>query len=46
MDKIDLEVNYIDGKNLGVTKPKLRIEIAFKSKRPISFTTKLEFYDD
>lgn len=46
MDKFDFQVNYIDGKNLGVTKSKLRIEVSFTSKYARNFTTKLEFIDD
>ena len=41
-----MELRWIDGKNLGITKSRLKIEACFKSKKPLSFTTKLEFYDD
>ena len=43
---IPLEINYIEGKNLGVTKPKLKIEVCFMSPRTMSFTTKIQFFDD
>ena len=45
-DKLDLNITYPDGKNLGITKSKIRVELSFVRKRPLSFTTKLEFMDD
>jgi hypothetical protein len=41
-----LEITYPDGKNIGVTKKRVRIEVTFCSKKPISFCTNLEFSDD
>lgn len=41
-----LEVNFVEGDLLGVTKNKIRVEIVFQSPRPISFTTRLEFHDE
>ena len=42
----DLNINFPEGKNLGVTKSKIKVEVSFKSNKPLSFTTKLEFFDD
>ena len=36
----------MEGKNLGITKNRLKIEAYFKNNRPLSFTTKIEFYDE
>ena len=41
-----LEITYPDGKNIGVTKKRVRIEVSFISKKPISFCTNLEFSDE
>lgn len=41
-----LEISYPDGKNIGVTKKRVRIEVSFISKKPISFCTNLEFSDE
>ena len=43
---INLKVNYIEGRNLNVTKTKLRVELQFQNSKPQSFTTKLEFSDE
>lgn len=43
MDKIDLQLIYLDGKVLGVTKSRLKMEVTFCHNKPISFTTKIEF---
>lgn len=42
---VDVKVNFLDGTNLGVTKKKIRVEVSFKSDKPISFTVKINFYD-
>jgi len=39
-------LEFPEGKNLGVTKPKLRVDAVFKSKKPLSFTVELNFIDD
>jgi hypothetical protein len=31
---------------VGISKNKIRVEVRFISKKPISFTTNLEFFDD
>ena len=43
---LNLKVNYIQGKNLSITKQKIKVELQFSHTKPISFTTKLEFQDD
>jgi len=46
MGLVNLKLNYPDGKNLNVSRKKIRVEITFVSDRPQSFTTKLEFVDE
>ena len=43
---IPVNIRWLDGKNLGITKHRLRVEAYFKSKKPLSFTTKIIFSDD
>ena len=42
----NLQLRYLDGKNLGVTKNKIKMEVSFSSEKPFSFTTKLDFADN
>lgn len=42
---IPLELNFPDGISLGVTKAKIYVEAVFTSKRPLSFTAKIDFLD-
>jgi hypothetical protein len=44
--KLNVNLAFPDGKNLGITKNKVRVEVTFSSKKPVSFTSRLEFYDD
>lgn len=44
--KLPITLNFPDGKNLGVTKQKLKVEAVFTNKKPLSFTTHIDFYDD
>ena len=39
--KIDLNIKYINGCNLGITKKSITVMVSFKSERPISFTLKI-----
>lgn len=39
-------MKFIDGKNLGIAKNRLKVEAIFSNKKPLSFTTRLELYDD
>ena len=43
---IGLELDFIDGKNLGITKNKLKVEAKFSLKKVISFSVPIDFYDD
>ncbi len=36
----------MSGSNLGVTKKQIKVEVTFVSDKPISFTIKLNFYDN
>ena len=42
----NLNIKYLEGKNLGVTKNKIKLEVNFQSEKPFSFTTKLDFIDN
>lgn len=44
--KLPITLNFPDGKNLGVTKQKIKVEAIFTNKKPLSFTTYVDFYDD
>ena len=41
-----MDVKFPEGKNLGITRSKLKVEISFINKKPLSFTTRLEFIDE
>lgn len=41
-----MEVLFIEGNNLGITKNKIRVEAKFISEKPVSFSSRLEFYDE
>lgn len=42
---INLKLHYLDGKQLGITKPKITVEAIFQSSRPVSFTNIVDFFD-
>jgi len=42
----NLQLKYLEGKNLGVTKNKIKMEVSFYTEKPFSFTTKLDFADN
>lgn len=44
--QINLKLNYPEGKNLNITRKKIRVEVTYKNDKPQSFTTKLEFFDE
>ena len=46
LQKVNLEIEFPEGKNLGVTKTRLKVDVSFSSKKPISFSTKIIFQDD
>jgi len=41
-----VDLRFLDGKNVGITKNRIKVEAFFKSPKPLSFTTRVEFYDD
>ena len=43
---IDLRVCYLTGSNLGVTRKQIKVEVSFVSEKPVSFTVKLNFFDN
>lgn len=44
--KLPIDITFPDGKNLGVTKQKVKVEATFKFSTPLSFTTFVDFFDD
>lgn len=44
--KLPVELKFPDGRNLGVTTGKVKIEAVFVSPKPLSFTTFIDFFDD
>ncbi|EAR97253.2 flagellar associated protein (macronuclear) [Tetrahymena thermophila SB210] len=46
LGQIDIKCNFPNGILMGMTHTKLKVEIIFSSKKPISFTTKIEFKDN
>ena len=43
---IPLQLHFPDGCNLTTSKSRLKIEATFKSLKPLSFTTRIDFEDD
>jgi len=41
-----LTINYPEGNTLGINNTKVKVEVVFMSKKPLSFTTKIEFEDE
>lgn len=46
ISKLNVDLSFPEGKNLGITKNKIKVEATFSCKKPLSFTTRIEFYDD
>eukprot|EP00929_Paragymnodinium_shiwhaense_P088700 TRINITY_DN49010_c0_g1_i1.p1 TRINITY_DN49010_c0_g1~~TRINITY_DN49010_c0_g1_i1.p1 ORF type:complete len:2929 (-),score=783.00 TRINITY_DN49010_c0_g1_i1:108-8894(-) len=44
--RIPLSINFPEGQQLGITKPKIPVEIFFVSHKPISFCANIEFLDN
>lgn len=42
----NLKLTYLDGRNLGVTKNKIKLEVSFCYEKPFSFTSRLDFMDN
>lgn len=43
---ISVKLRFPEGQNIGLTKRRLRVDAIFSALKPISFTTRIEFYDD
>lgn len=43
---VELKVVFPQGRSLSSNKNRLNVEVSFKSKKPISFTSKIDFEDD
>jgi len=46
MGLLPIEVKYLDDHTIGYMKNELRMELSFKSPKPLSFTCKLIFFDE
>lgn len=46
ISKIDIELRFLEGQTLGITKNRMKVQAVFKTSKTLSFTTKIEFYDD
>ncbi|CAD8120827.1 unnamed protein product [Paramecium sonneborni] len=46
ISNFNLEFRFPEGSTLGVAKNKLTVEVVFSNKKPISFTTRVEFIDE
>ena len=43
---VGLELEFPEGRNLGITKNKIKVEAKFQFKKPISFSIPVEFFDE
>jgi hypothetical protein len=43
---LGIQLNFPEGKNLGITRQKIKVEVSWKFPKQMSFTIKLEFSDD
>lgn len=43
---INVKLKFPEGNNVSMSKKRIRVEALFQSLRPLSFTTKIEFYDE
>ena len=43
---LPLRLEFPEGKTLGVTNPKLKVDVVFKSAKPLSITTEVHFIDN
>jgi len=43
---INVKLRFPEGNNVGMSKKRMRGDAVFSSSKPISFTTKAEFYDE
>lgn len=46
LGQLNITFNFPDGKILGMGRAKMHVEACFSSKIPISFSTKINFYDE
>lgn len=44
--KLKLDIVFPENRNISKAKDKLKVEVVFKSPKPLSFTTKLQFFDE
>lgn len=46
LNKLNLKINFPDGRTMGIAKNRIKVEVVFSSPTPLSFTTKIKFIDD
>lgn len=46
LNKLNIKLNFPDGKTMGIAKNRIKVEVVFSSPQPLSFTTKLKFIDE
>jgi len=44
--RIPLVINFPEGQQIGITKPRIPVEVLFQANKPISFCAKIEFLDN
>lgn len=44
--RIPLTIHFPEGQQLGITKPRVPVEVFFQSSKPVSFCAKIEFLDN
>eukprot|EP00818_Percolomonas_sp_WS_P004310 CAMPEP_0117456020 /NCGR_PEP_ID=MMETSP0759-20121206/11661_1 /TAXON_ID=63605 /ORGANISM="Percolomonas cosmopolitus, Strain WS" /LENGTH=2921 /DNA_ID=CAMNT_0005249345 /DNA_START=158 /DNA_END=8920 /DNA_ORIENTATION=- len=44
--RVPIQLNFIEGKKLSTEKQSVPVEVFFESKKPMSFTAKIDFYDN
>jgi len=45
-ESIPIKLNFFQGNRLGKKMTKMKVEVTFTSKKPVSFTTRIDFEDD
>ncbi len=46
LGNIKVDCRFLEGNALNITRSKIKVEVYFMAKKPISFTTVIEFKDD
>ena len=46
LGSVDLEFRFPGGQNVSIAKTRLRVDVILKYKKPLSFSTRVDFFDD